>query len=116
MDISFADNNFCSSIQLRRAIEEEEKEKRQQLLDEERKLEKSNAPIIKELQFLVQQGNEQIKVLQEENEMQKQQIVQLEKREISIQKEAKVARIRGFVSFFISTVIAIASLIVAILK
>lgn len=68
------------------------------------------------MQFLIQQGNEQIKVLQEDNERQKRQIKSLEENEKRAKQETKRRKFFNAISFCISTGIAIASLIVAIVK
>ena len=82
----------------------------------ERKIEKLNSPIVEQLRSLVEQSNKQVNVLQEENEIRKQQVAKLEESEERARKEARSAKILSIISFCVSTAIAIASLIVAIVK
>ena len=116
MDINLMNGNFCSAEQYRRALEEVEKEKKQQKIEEERKIEKLNSPIVEQLRSLVEQSNKQVNVLQEENEIRKQQVAKLEESEERARKEARSAKILSIISFCVSTAIAIASLIEAIVK
>ena len=116
MDINLMSGNFCSAEQYHRALEEAEKEKKQQKIEEERKIEKLNSPIVEQLKRIEEQGNEQIKVLREDSERQKEQIKRLNKSEEDARQEARKAKIISTVSFCVGTLIAIASLIVAIVK
>lgn len=116
MDINLMNGNFCSAEQYHRALEEAEKEKKQQKIEEERKIEKLNSPIVEQLRSLVEQSNKQVNVLQEENEIRKQQVAKLEESEEDARQEARNAKIISIVSFCVGTLIAIASLIVAIVK
>lgn len=116
MDINLMNGNFCSAEQYYRALEEAEKEKKQQKIEEERKIEKLNSPIVEQLKRIEEQGNEQIKVLREDSERQKEQIKRLNKSEEDARQEARNAKIISIVSFCVGTLIAIASLIVAIVK
>lgn len=109
-------NSINSAKQCLIAFEATEEEERKQKIEEERKIKKLNDPIIQHLQALIKQGNEQIKALQEDNEIQKEQIIKLDEREKRAQKEAKNAKVISIVSFCVSTVIAIASLVVAMVK
>ena len=56
MDINLMNGNFCSAEQYHRALEEAEKEKKQQKIEEERKIEKLNSPIVEQLRSLVEQS------------------------------------------------------------
>ena len=67
MDINLMSGNFCSAEQYHRALEEAEKEQKQQKIEEERKIEKLNSPIVEQLRSLVEQSNKQVNVLQYEN-------------------------------------------------
>ena len=109
-------NSINSAKQCLIAFEATEEEERKQKIEEERKIKKLNAPIIQYLRALIEQGNEQIKALQEDNERQKEQIIKLDEREKRAQKEAKNAKVISIVSFCVSTVIAIVSVIVSIVK
>lgn len=109
-------NSINSAKQCLIAFEAAEEEKRKQKIEEEIKIKKLNAPIIQYLQALIEQGNEQIKALQEDNEIQKRQIKKLEENEKRAKHEAKRRKIFSVISFCISTGIAIASLIVAMVK
>ncbi len=101
------------------ALLQEKKKFKQKIQEaEERQTEynKQIAPVLEQLKRIEKQGNEQIKVLQEDNERQKKQITKLDEKEKRAQIEAKKAKIISIVSFCVSTVIAIASLVVAIVK
>ena len=86
------------------------------MLRRNEEIEKQNAPILEQLKRIEEQGNEQIKVLREDSESQKEQIKRLNKSEEDARQEARNAKIISIVSFCVGTLIAIASLIVAIVK
>lgn len=121
MDLNIMENSFCSAAQYSRALEQSEKERMQQDLNEGRKIAAQNAPIIEQLQQLQQrteeQNNflsEQIVLLKEENERQKQQLIKTMQSEQEAKKIAKKSHRFSVISFLVSTAIALASLTVAV--
>lgn len=101
----------CSVEETKRALE-----KVREQIEKQSEIERQNAPIVEQLRSLVEQSNKQVNVLQEENEIRKQQVAKLEESEERARKEARSAKILSIISFCVSTAIAIASLIVAIVK
>ncbi len=91
----------------------------QRQLEEINRIERQNAPIIKKLQKLVEQVqqqnevlSEQVKLLKEENELQKKQVEDAKIAEAFAKKEAMHSKVFGWVSFGVATIISIIALFV----
>lgn len=76
----------------------------------------ANAGLVQQLELQNKTLREQVELLKEENERQKQQLLQSQKNEELARKEAKSSKIFSYISFGVATVLSIIALIVAIIK
>ena len=105
--------------QLNRTMELQRQSMENQML--RREIEKNNPNI--SLQQLVSETqnqnrilSEQVSLLRQENDLQKQRIEEAREAAKEAKKDAKNAKVFSWISFAVSTLIAVASLIVAIVK
>lgn len=112
-------NNFdqpCSAYAMaeRERHRKEEEQRQSALRIHEQQL--ANETIVRQL--VTQNGTlrEQVDLLKEENERQKQQLLQSQKNEELARKEAKSSKIFSYISFGVATVLSIIALVVAIIK
>lgn len=106
---------------MNQSMREEENAKRQREIIEN--IAPIKNPMVELLQTIIEENKkqsqklqEQIDLLKEENEQQKHRLIEAEKSEAKAQRAARKSKIFGVISFCVSTMIAIASLIVAIVK
>lgn len=109
-------NTIHSARQFAEIEKEREREMARQMEEEMRKVEQFRVPIIDHLELLSEQAQEQLVLLQEENERQKEQLQIAEQNGKLAKKEARRSKIFAIVTFCVATAISIASLIVAIVK
>ena len=105
--------------QLNRTMELQRQSMENQML--RREIEKNNPNI--SLQQLVSETqnqnrilSEQVSLLRQENDLQKQRIEEAKEAEKEAKKEAKTARFFSWLSFGVSTLIALASLVISVFK
>lgn len=90
--------------------------------EEMQKIERQNAPLVKALQKIVSEAqnqnkilSDQITLLKEENERQKEEAIAARENEVKAQKEAKKADRRFWISLAISIVSVLSSILLGVL-
>lgn len=104
-----------SAYQLAQLEKEMEHEVQNKEIEEIRKENRQNAPIIEQLRRLSEQTQQQNQLLREENQRQQKQIIQAQENEMRAIKREKKNKIFSWLTFSVATVISVASLVVAII-
>lgn len=106
-------NSAFALAECKERIEEMERKQSAQRISEYMA---ANAGLVQQLELQNKTLREQVELLKEENERQKQQLLQSQKNEELARKEAKSSKIFSYISFGVATVLSIIALIVAIIK
>lgn len=115
-------NNINSAYMAAKLHEVNEMLRKNLQTEETQKIERQNAPLVKALQDIVSEAqnqnkmlSEQITLLKEENERQKQEVVIARENEVKAQKEAEKADRRFWISLAISVVSILSSILLGVL-
>ena len=93
-----------------------ENAKRQEEIKEQSKIERQNAPLIKELQTIVAKTQEQNKKLSEQIKLQKEEIKRQKQDIERVRKSERRANIRSWISIGVAIISLVATIVIAIVK